>query len=84
MKSFLKILLLKKELPNGLSPLEITKELVQYIRHESSQTVIPSITTIQEYLCKKFQLNAKTFETDPYSFQLLLKRIYILIFMLHY
>jgi len=84
MKSFLKILLMKKELPNGLSPLEITKDLVQYIRGESSKTVIPCITTIQEYLYKQFQLNAKTFDADPYSFQLLLKRIYILTFMLHY
>ena len=83
-KSSLKTLFRDKKLPNGNSPKTISKHLVDYIRHQASQTTIPSIGSIKKYLYHTFQVDETTFIDERYSFLLLLKRMYIMIYMIHY
>ena len=83
-KSFLKILFRQKELPNNQTSSTITKQLTDYIRQQSAQVIIPCIRTIQNFLSTMFGVTENTFINDEYSYLLLLKRIYILIFMMRY
>ena len=83
-KSFLKILFRGKILPNGESSTSVTKSLTDYIQRQSKQHIIPCIQTLRNMLHEMFKITEETFKEDHYSYLLLLKRIYIIIYMLRY
>ncbi len=83
-KSSLKTLFQDEKLPNGNSPNTISKHLVDSIRHQSSQTTIPSIGSIKKYLYHTIQVDETTFIDERYSFLLLLRTMYLMIYMIHY
>ena len=83
-KSYLKILFRGKELPNGQDSSQVCKDLVDYIRYNAGQKIIPSISSIKSHLHVTFQIDETTFIDEKCSFLLLLKRIYTMTFMIHY
>ena len=83
-KSYLKILFRGKTLPKGQNPNSLSKNLTDYIRQQSRQEIIPCIQSLQKILDEVFSISEQTFEDDRYSYLLLLKRIYLIIYMLRY
>jgi len=63
---------------------DIMKNLRNYIRLKSSNSIIPSIPDIQKDLKTMFGIDEQTFSHDMNTYLTLLHRVYMLNFMLHY
>ena len=84
MQSYIKILLHNKSLPCSMTKSSSTKLIVNYIRTNCRNQIIPCLHSIQNYLKDIVGLSITTFVGDKNTFYTLLHRIYIFMYMLHY
>ncbi len=82
--SYLKVLLRDKSLPGNIKPNQAIKLLLDYIQQNSRKPVIPDIPAIQRELFHLIGVNMNTFAEDNETYLILLYRISILTYMLHY
>ena len=83
--SYLKILLRNKTLSHSsMTKAKATKLIVDYIRCNCRKPVIPSLHIIKNYLRDIVGLSETTFVGDLNTFNTLLYRIYVFMYMLHY
>ena len=84
MQSYIKILFGERTYPSGFTKSKATRLIVEYIRVNSKNSVIPCIPSIQNSLYHMIGISPTTFADDPYTFSTLLNRIYVFMYMLHY
>ncbi len=82
--SYIKILLQNCKFKEDMSPNKAASSLVKYVRNESSRTIIPSIPTIQKNLQDIIGISDQSYKNDEQMYMILLYRLYLVMFMLHY
>ena len=83
-QSHLKILLRRKRMKHNITPASAATMLRKFVRHQSQETIIPSIRLIQDSLFNILGLTENSYSDDHITYFILLHRIYLLIFMLRY
>ena len=83
-QSYIKILLRDKPLPSSITKSKATKLIVDYIRQNCKRPIIPCLHTIRNYLQEFVGLSEVIFDGDHNSFNTLLHRTYMFMYMLHY
>ena len=83
-KSHLKILFRNKKLKHDMSHAKASKVLVDYIRKESANLIIPFVKTIQQNLYDMLGISETMYVTDESTYLTMLHRVYLLLFMFRY
>ena len=83
-QSYLKILLCDKSFHHTMIKSKAIKLIVNYIRCNCRETIIPCLRIIKNYLDDIVGLLEATFVSDLSTFHILLYQIYIFMYMLHY
>ena len=82
--SYIKILLRNQSFNHTMTKSKATKLIVDYIRCNCQEPVLPCLHLIKKFLSNSVGLSLSTFDGDLNSFHTLLYRTYTFMYMLHY